>query len=105
MMSKSIPQLYRSRETLFPRVSNCQDFEWLHCPAALWRLGFSRKRTVGAMERSEFLRVAWKVMVAERMEAWWLVLVDEMDNGYGHLAFCAVRLGFEGSEGALVGES
>ena len=55
------------------------------------------------MERDEFLRVAWKVMVAERMEAWWLVLVDEMDNGYGHLAFCAVCLGSQRPEGALFG--
>ena len=30
------------------------------------------------MERDEFLRVAWKVMVTERVEAWRLVFVDEM---------------------------
>jgi hypothetical protein len=30
------------------------------------------------MERNEFLRAAWKVMVAERVEAWRLVFVDEM---------------------------
>jgi hypothetical protein len=33
---------------------------------------------VGALERDEFLRAAWKVMVAERVEAEQLVFVDEM---------------------------
>jgi hypothetical protein len=43
------------------------------------RLGFSqKKRTVGALERDEFLRAAWKVMVAEQVEAKRLVFVDEM---------------------------
>jgi transposase len=43
------------------------------------RLGFSqKKRTVGALERDEFLRAAWRVMVAERVEPEWLVFVDEM---------------------------
>jgi hypothetical protein len=27
-----------------------------------------KKRTVGAMEQGEFLRVAWRVMVAEKVE-------------------------------------
>jgi transposase len=33
---------------------------------------------VGALERDEFLRAAWKVMVVERVEAEQLVFVDEM---------------------------
>jgi transposase len=33
---------------------------------------------VGALERDEFLRAAWKVMVAEQVEAKRLIFVDEM---------------------------
>ena len=33
---------------------------------------------MGALERDEFLRAAWKVMVAEQVEAKRLVFVDEM---------------------------
>jgi len=33
---------------------------------------------VGALERDEFLRCAWRVMVAEQVEAERLVFVDEM---------------------------
>jgi hypothetical protein len=33
---------------------------------------------VGALERDEFLRAAWKVMVAERVEPERLIFVDEM---------------------------
>jgi hypothetical protein len=33
---------------------------------------------MGAVERDEFLRAAWKVMVAEQVEAKRLVFVDEM---------------------------
>jgi len=33
---------------------------------------------VGALERDEFLRAAWRVMVAEQVEPEWLVFVDEM---------------------------
>ena len=33
---------------------------------------------MGAMERDEFLRAAWKVMVAEEVEAKQPVFVDEM---------------------------
>jgi transposase len=43
------------------------------------RLGFSRKkRTLGASERDEWLRAAWRVMVAERIDTKRLVFVDEM---------------------------
>jgi transposase len=37
-----------------------------------------KKRTVGAKERDEFLRAAWKVMVARSLDAHSLVFVDEM---------------------------
>ena len=33
---------------------------------------------MGALERDEFLRCAWKVMLAEQVEAEHLVFVDEM---------------------------
>jgi hypothetical protein len=33
---------------------------------------------MGALERDEFLRAAWRVMVAEQVEAKRLVFVDEM---------------------------
>ena len=38
----------------------------------------SKKRSVGAVEREEFLRVAWKTMVAEKLYVGRLVFVDEM---------------------------
>jgi hypothetical protein len=41
-------------------------------------MGFSRKRTVGVIERDEFLRAAWRVTVAEEIDACRLVFVDEM---------------------------
>ncbi len=45
----------------------------------LKRMGFSRKkRSVGAMERDEWLRAAWRVMVAAEIDARRLVFVDEM---------------------------
>jgi hypothetical protein len=33
---------------------------------------------MGALERDEFLRAAWKVMVAEQVDAKRLIFVDEM---------------------------
>jgi hypothetical protein len=42
------------------------------------RLGFSQKRTVGALERDEFSRATWKAIVAERVEPSRLVFVDVM---------------------------
>jgi len=45
----------------------------------LRRLGFSRKkRTLGARERDEFLRAAWRALVAGKLDAGRLVFVDEM---------------------------
>jgi transposase len=42
------------------------------------RLGFSQKRTMGALERDEFLRCAWKVTIAKELDPRRLVFVDEM---------------------------
>ena len=45
----------------------------------LKRMGWSRKkRSVGASEREEWLRAAWRVMVAEDLKAEHLIFVDEM---------------------------
>jgi transposase len=41
---------------------------WLH----------KKKRSVGASERDQFLRAAWRVMVAEKLDPKRLVFVDEM---------------------------
>jgi transposase len=38
----------------------------------------SKKRTVGASERDEFLRAAWQALVARKIDAEQLVFVDEM---------------------------
>ena len=38
----------------------------------------TKKRTVGALERDEFLRAAWRAMVVEKVEPQRLVFVDEM---------------------------
>src|SRR3569623_386604 len=37
-----------------------------------------KRRTVGSLERDEFLRAAWRVMLAEQVKAERLVFVDEM---------------------------
>jgi hypothetical protein len=54
---------------------------------------------VGTLERDEFLRAAWKVMLAERVEAEQLVL--RRRDGLEHLALCFVRLGSHRSAGAM----
>src|SRR3712207_2885406 len=43
----------------------------------LKRMGWTRKRSVGASERDEFLRAAWRVMVTEEVRTERLVSVDE----------------------------
>jgi hypothetical protein len=56
---------------------------------------------VGALERDEFLRAAWKVILAERIEPKRLVFVDEMGTNTslsplygwakkGRRAYCSV---------------
>jgi transposase len=60
-----------------------------------------KKRTVGALERDELLRAAWKVMVAQEIDARSLVFVDEMGTNTslsplygwskkGERAYCSV---------------
>ena len=44
----------------------------------LKRLGFSQKRTVGALKRDEWLRAAWRVMVVHKTKPKRLVFVDVM---------------------------
>jgi transposase len=45
----------------------------------LKRMGFTRKkRTLGASERDEWLRAAWRVLVSQTLDAGCLVFVDEM---------------------------
>jgi transposase len=41
-------------------------------------LGWTRKRSVSAVERDEWLRAAWRTLVAEGLDAERLVFVDEM---------------------------
>jgi hypothetical protein len=41
-------------------------------------LASAGKRAVGALERDEFRRAAWRVMVAEKVDPKRLVFVDEM---------------------------
>lgn len=55
----------------------------------LKRLGFSRKkRTVEALERDEFRRTAWRVMVSERVEQERFVFIDEMG---ANTSLCVLR--------------
>ena len=54
------------------------------------------------MERDEFLRAAWKAMVAEEIDARSLVFL-RMRWAPTHIAFSFVRLGQEGREGLLFG--
>jgi hypothetical protein len=46
---------------------------------------------MGALERDEFLRAAWRVMVAEQVETEQLVFVDEMGTNTSIVS--CVRLG------------
>src|SRR3712207_7774019 len=60
---------HRQRKTPLFGAHNGNGYERLHRKAAdeaAWLL--SKKRTVGALERDEFLRAAWKVMVAEQVQ-------------------------------------
>src|ERR671933_288605 len=60
-----------------------------------------KKRSVGATERDEWLRAAWRVMVAQQLDARSLVFVDEMGTNTslsplyawakkGERAYCSV---------------
>jgi transposase len=61
--------------------------------STLWRclkrLGYShKKRSVGAAERDECQRVAWKVLVADQIEADRFVFVDEMGSNTSLYPLC-----------------
>jgi transposase len=57
---------------------------------AMKRLGYSYKKTsVGAVERDEFQRAAWQVMVADQIEADRFVFVDEMGSNTSLYPLCA----------------
>ena len=61
--------------------------------STLWRtlkqLGYShKKRAVEASERNEFDRAAWKVMVADQIEAERFVFVDEMGSNTSLYPLC-----------------
>jgi transposase len=61
--------------------------------STLWRtlkrMGYShKKRSVGASERDQFDRAAWKVLVADRIEADRFVFVDEMGSNTSLYPLC-----------------
>jgi len=56
---------------------------------ALGRLGWSRKKSVGAAERDEFLRAAWRTLVAGEVRAERLAFVDEMGANVSLFPFYA----------------
>ena len=58
---------------------------------------------MGALERDEFLRAAWRVRVAEQVETERLVFVDEMGTNTSLSVLYAWAP--KGSEGALLGAS
>jgi hypothetical protein len=57
-----------------------------------------KKRSVGASERDEFLRAAWRSLVAREIHAERLVFVDEMGANIS-LALCMP--GRDGASGRL----
>ena len=60
----------------FLRSATCKSLSTSTVRRLLKRLGYSQKRSVGAMERDEWLRAAWRVMVAKKVEPERLVFVD-----------------------------
>src|SRR3712207_2727637 len=76
---KGAPSCHHRPKTSLPGAHNRNGYERLHRKAPYEAAGLlPKKRTVGALERDEFLRCAWKVIVAEQVEAKRLVFVDEM---------------------------
>ena len=71
---------YRLRKAPLPGAHHGQDPERLHCKAALEEDGFQPKKQtpVGAMERDEWLRAAWRVTLTREITSERLVFVDEM---------------------------
>jgi hypothetical protein len=61
---------------LLPRVFTLRDLQISTAPSGLQ----PKKRIVGASERDAWLRAAWRVIVAEQIEARRLEFVDEMER-------------------------
>jgi hypothetical protein len=87
-------------------VSTCGGWQGsgrvVHCQQVASSYGLDpKKRQVGASERDEFLRAAWRALIAERIDAERLVFVDEMGSNTslapvhtwapcGERAYCSV---------------
>ena len=69
------------REARVPAQRGRAEGERAHHLQALEACGLQpKKRSVGASERDEFLRAAWRALVAGRIDAGRLVFVDEMGS-------------------------
>src|SRR5215212_7207659 len=70
---------YRLRKAPLPGAHHGQGPERLHRETAAQEVRLQpKKRTVGAVERDEWLRVAWRATVAREIATERLVFVDEM---------------------------
>ena len=69
---------HHQRETPLSREHHGQEPQPIYHQAALEANGLQQKRTVGATERDWWLRAAWRVMVAQRVDPARLAFVDEM---------------------------
>src|SRR5215217_8587724 len=100
---KERPASYCVRKASLPGAYHGQGTEPLHRKAALKeaRLQPKKRTPVGAMERDEWLRAAWRVTVAREFATERLVFVDEMGTNTslhplyawsprGERAFCSV---------------
>ena len=78
-MCKLVRRQPSVRGACFWSTRRAQEPQRLHRWAAVEAAGFQpKKRSVGAMERDEWLRAAWRVMVAEEVDPARLLFVDEM---------------------------
>src|SRR5215210_5998366 len=76
---KGAPSCHHQPKTSLPGAHDRNRSERRHRKAADEAAGLhSKKRTVGALERDEGLRTAWRVMIAQELDAPQLVFVDEM---------------------------
>jgi hypothetical protein len=96
------PGSHHSRETPLFGACDGRGFERLHRRSAPEEDGLQpEKRTVGAAERDEWLRAAWRVTLAARIDPKRLVFVDEMGT---NTSLCRRRApGRDLGEGLIVG--
>jgi hypothetical protein len=99
---RGAPGSHYSPETPLLGACDGQGFERLHRRATAQEDGLQpKKRTVGALERDEWLRAAWRVTLAARIDPKRLVFVDEMGantslsalrarSRLGRRAYCSV---------------